>query len=140
MSDPAYRFTVIYKDGREVAQEDEKEVVVRDHCHLEDYSRIKIYALCNRPGDHTITVNFENGDFSINSTRMKMLAPDIDMFLNPFHAKAVFKPIVGRRKFQGQNGMKTFFYCGWSTVLNGKTIKRVMYVDEHGELWLESAN
>lgn len=136
--DPAYRFTVVYKDGTEMSQEDEKGVVVRDHCHVIDWNHVRIYALTNRPKDHAITVNFENGDFSINDTRIKMMLSDLDMFVGQNHTKAIFKPLYGRRHFQSDLGQSTLFFCGWETELDGKKIKRVIYVNEYGDVFMES--
>lgn len=137
MSDPAYRFTIVYSDGREMSQEDENGVVVRDHCHINE-GTLKIYALTNRPKDHTITVNFENGDFSINNTRIKMMSPDMDMFMKPYHDKSVFEPVYGRRHFVGEHGERVFYFCGWKAKIDGEEIKRVMFVDDSGSVWIEA--
>ena len=145
MNDPAYRFTVVYKDGRELSQEDENGVVVKDHCHIEDRGSVQIYALRNRPGDHVISVNFETGDFSFGAKDVgpvnvvKMMAGDMDMYMRPFHSKAEFKPLWGRRNFQGEFGHKVFYYCGWETKVDGKKFKRVMYVNDMGEIFFEAS-
>lgn len=137
-NDPAYRFTVVYKDGREMSQEDDRGVVVRDHCHIGDYDQIEIYSLKNRPGDHVISVNFTDGTFSINGNIINIFLDDMDMYMNPFHSDAIFKPILGRRNFVGESGHKVFFFCGFETTIKNKKHKRIIYVSEHGEVYFEA--
>jgi len=134
--DPAYRFTVVLKDGREIMQEDEKGRVVLDHCNIDSDAEIEIYSLRNRPGDHVISVNFDNGSFSINGEIVKMMFDDFDLITDK-HRKIKFKPKYGRRKVGGNWGERTFFFCGWETTYNNKKFKRVLLVDEHGRLYFE---
>lgn len=148
-NDPAYRFTVIYKDGRALSQENEKGEIVVDHCHVEDWNNVEIYALVNKTGDHAITVNFTNGNFSINQNLIKIMLPDLDMNYLSTHNTAVFKPIYGRRVFVNERGANTYFFCGWETELEvpmisnpekitKKKFRRVMFVGEDGTIFLES--
>ena len=137
MDDPAYRFTVVYKDGREMSQEDENGCVVRDHCHVEDWDNVEIYSLRNRPGDHVISVNFTNGDFSINGTKLKMMCSDLDL-LRGQHEQATFKPLFGRTHFQGEMGHAIFYKLGWDAFIGNKTIRRILYVSENGEVFFEA--
>ena len=137
MNDPAYRFTIIYKDGREFAQEDKSGLVVNDHCHVEDWDNVKIYTLRNRPGDHVLSVNFESGQFSVNDQVINMKLSDLDMYHDPSHKSAIFKPLYGRLRFNGEFGLKTFFYCGWETKIGRKKIKRKLLVDEMGNVFMD---
>ncbi len=133
--DPAYRFTVVYKDGREMTQEDEKGRVVRDHCHIEDPMNVEIYSLKNRPGDHVISVNFSSGMFSINGEKIRMFIDDFDLRLNA-NRKAIFEPIMARTKARGEWGERTFFKCGWKTTINDQEITRALLVSEMGEVFV----
>lgn len=148
-NDPAYRFVVVYKDGRQLSQENEKGEIVFDHCHVEDWDNVQIYALVNRSGDHSISVNFENGHFSINNNLIKMMLYDMDMNYLSRHNEAVFRPIYGRRVFVNEMGQSTYFFCGWETELEvpmisspekmvKKKFRRVMFVAEDGTIFFES--
>lgn len=136
--DPAYRFSVVYKDGRIIDQEDENGHVVIDHTHIENWDDVEIYALRNRPGDHVVSVNFENGDFAINSNVIKMLTHELDMLRGELLKDIVFKPIYGRRVFSGDVRSAKFYYCGWEAVIGNRKIRRVIYVSEHGDTFLEA--
>jgi len=135
---PAYRFSVVYKDGRIMDQENDEGKIVRDHVHIEDWDNVNIYALRNRSGDHVISVNFTTGDFAINNHVIKMMLSDMDMYMEAEHNTAVFKPICGRRIFNGEMGRSVYFYCGWETKLKNRKIKRVMYVSEQGLTFFET--
>jgi hypothetical protein len=137
-ADPAYRFSVVYKDGRILDQEDDLGRVVLDHISVSDWNDVEIYALRNRPGDHVISVNFSSGDFAINNNVIKPMVVELDMFTGEMHKDVKFKPVYGRRIFSGEAGTATFFYCGWEATVKGKKIRRVMYVSEHGQVFYES--
>lgn len=136
-NDPAYRFTVVYKDGREMSQTDDKGVVVRDHAHVEDWDNVEIYALVNRPGDHVLTVNFTTGDFSIDSHIFKIMDKEMDMYFGFDNKEVTYKPIYGRRIFNGEAGRRTFFYLGWETKIRNKKARCILYVSEDGTTYLE---
>lgn len=136
--DPAYRFSVVYKDGRIFDQEDGIGVVMFDHAHVEDWNNVEIYALRNRSGDHVVSVNFINGDFAINNNVIKPMVVELDMFTGEMHREIAFKPIYGRRVFAGESGKTMFFYCGWEAVVKNRKVRRVMYVSEHGRVFFES--
>lgn len=141
MNDPAYRFTVVFKDGRQVSQEDSTGKVVKDHCHIsnEEWDTAEVYALTNRPGDHVITVNWKNGDFSINNTRIKMMANDLDIFSkDKIHSRALFKKVYGRKRLVGQKGQQTYFYCGWEATIDNKKIRRVLLVGADGTVFFDA--
>lgn len=133
--DPAYRFTLVYKDGREMSQEDEAGHVVRDHCHIEDPHNVEIYSLRNRPGDHVISVNFSTGVFSINGQKVRMMISDMDLITNQ-NQRAVFEPIMARTNVSGEFGKKTFFKCGWKTKVDNKEYVRCLLVSEQGEVFV----